>query len=133
MRDGKQRPLKIGGKIDRVDVLSSGKIEIIDYKTGENIPKQNDVDKNMQLNFYALAATRINESPFNKKPDEIILSLYYFENQQKISTKRTQKDLDLAVKEIFKVREEIEKSDFNCSNHFFCSSCEYKSFCVKKE
>ena len=27
-------PLKIGGKIDRVDALPSGKIEIIDYKTG---------------------------------------------------------------------------------------------------
>jgi len=124
-----ERRLKIGGKIDKVDKLPGGKIEIIDYKTGANIPTQKEIDHNLQLTFYALAATGINEEPFNKKPENIKLSLYYFDNQKKISTTRTGKQLKEAEKEILKWREEIEKSDFKCSGHFFCKKCEYSLMC----
>ena len=122
--------LKIGGRMDRVDDLGNGEIEIVDYKTGASIPSQREVDKDLQLSFYALAATKIKEFPFNKKPEDVKLSLYYLDTQEKISTIRTAKDLEEAEEEIFKVRDEIEKSDFKCSNHIFCQmGCEYSLFC----
>ena len=133
--------LKIGGRIDRVDDLGNGVIEIIDYKTGATIPSQREVDKNLQLSFYALAATKIPTEPFtsgpedspvrrNKKPEQIKLSLYYLDEQEKISTVRTAKQLENAVVEIYKVKEEIEKSDFKCSGHMFCQmGCEFSLFC----
>jgi DNA helicase-2/ATP-dependent DNA helicase PcrA len=122
--------LKIGGRVDRVDDLGNGEIEIIDYKTGATIPSQKDVDKNLQLSFYALAATKIPTEPFNKIPDKIKLSLYFLDTQEKISTVRTAKQLEEAILEIFKVRDEIEKSDFKCSNHIFCQmGCEFSLFC----
>ncbi|HKB88170.1 MAG TPA: ATP-dependent DNA helicase [Patescibacteria group bacterium] len=122
--------LKIGGTVDRIDKLPDDSIEIIDYKTGATIPTQREVDKNLQLSFYALAATKIQDFPFGKKPEQIKLSLYYLDSQEKISTTRTAKQLDEAIKEIFKVREEIEKSDFKCSNHIFCQmGCEFSLFC----
>lgn len=122
--------LKIGGRIDRVDDLGNGEIEVIDYKTGATIPSQREVDKNLQLCFYALAATKIPMEPFNKTPDKIKLSLYYLEQQEKMSTVRTAKQLEGAVAEIYKVKEEIEKSDFGCSNHIFCQTgCEFSLFC----
>jgi RecB family exonuclease len=80
---GGERRLKIGGKIDRVDKLPGGKIEIIDYKTGANIPTQKQIDHDLQLTFYTLAA----------------------------------------------MSEEIEKSDFKCSGHFFCKNSEYSLMC----
>ncbi|MBU0569694.1 ATP-dependent helicase, partial [Patescibacteria group bacterium] len=123
------RQLKIGGKIDRVDVLSGKNIEIIDYKTGANIPTQKQIDKDFQLPFYALAAAKIIDPPFNKKPSEIALSLYYLEEQKKLTTTRTQAQLDKAEIEIFKWREKIEKSDFKCSGHMFCKSCEFALMC----
>jgi DNA helicase-2/ATP-dependent DNA helicase PcrA len=126
-------PLKIGGKIDRVDILDKGKIEIIDYKTGANIPTQKDVHHDLQLTFYVLAATNIKEPPFNKKPNEFILTLYYFDNQTKISTTRTVEELEKAKEEIFKVKEEIEKSDFHCSGNILCKSCEYALMCRSEE
>jgi RecB family exonuclease len=130
-RTGKgDRPLKIGGKIDRVDSLPDGSIEIIDYKTGATMPTQNDVDKNLQLSFYALAATRIPFEPYGKKPDKVKLSLYFLDQQEKFSTMRTQRQLDEAVDKIFNVREAIEKSEFKCSNHMFCqNNCEFSLFC----
>lgn len=122
--------LKIGGRIDRVDDLGNGIIEVIDYKTGANVPTQKEVDKNLQLCFYAIAATKIPTEPFAKTSDKIKLSLYYLDTQEKISTTRTSEQLEKAVQEIFKVREKIEKSDFKCSGHMFCQmGCEYSLFC----
>ena len=137
------KDLKIGGRLDRVDDLGTGEIEIIDYKTGATIPSQREVDKNLQLSFYALAATRIPDfsfgersdkrvpsEPFGVLPQNVKLSLYYLDEQEKISTTRTAKQLEDAVKEINKVKEEIEKSDFKCSNHMFCQmGCEFSLFC----
>jgi RecB family exonuclease len=122
--------LKIGGRLDRVDDIGGGTIEIVDYKTGATIPTQKEVDKNLQLSFYALAATKIPTAPFAKPPEKVKLSLYYLDEQEKISTTRTAKQLEEAVKEIFKVRDEIEKSDFKCSGHMFCQTgCEFSLFC----
>jgi DNA helicase-2/ATP-dependent DNA helicase PcrA len=128
--DGKfERFLRIGGKVDRVDILPDGKIEIIDYKTGANVPTQKEIDNDLQMTFYAMAATSLREPPFNKKPEDVILTFYYFDNQKKISTVRTKEDLEKAKEEIFSARDEIEKSDFKCSGHMFCHNCEYSLFC----
>jgi len=131
-KDKNVKPLKIGGVIDRVDVFPDGSIEIIDYKTGANIPSQREVDKNLQLSFYGIAATEVPESPFNKKANKIRLSLYYLDEQEKITTYRSKEDLEKAKMEIFKIRDEIEKSDFACSGNYLCRSCEYKLFCNVK-
>lgn len=124
-----QRPIRIGGKIDRLDVLLGGVVEIVDYKTGATIPSQKEVDENLQLSFYALAATSIPQEPFGKKAEKIKLSLYYLDDQEKITTQRSQEQLNAAIEEIFKVRDDIEKSDFKCSDHIFCQNCEYNLFC----
>jgi DNA helicase-2/ATP-dependent DNA helicase PcrA len=51
------------------------------------------------------------------------------DEQEKITTIRTSKDLEKAKEEIFKVRDEIENSDFTCSGNFLCKDCEFKLFC----
>src|SRR5581483_2388035 len=126
------KDLKIGGIIDRVDVLSDGSIEIWDYKTGADVPTQKDVDHNLQLTFYALAASTLKETPFNKDPKNIRLTLYYFDGDKKITTTRTKSDLIKAKEEIIKIRNEIEKSDFRCKGGFLCQRCEYKTLCNKE-
>jgi DNA helicase-2/ATP-dependent DNA helicase PcrA len=128
----KERPLKIGGRIDRVDILDDGRIEIVDYKTGANVPTQKQIDKDLQMSFYALAATTLREVPFGKKPEEVVLTFYYFEDGKKISTVRSAKQLEEVKNEIFKIRDEIENSDFECSGSFLCKNCEFKVFCSPK-
>ncbi len=122
-------PLLFGGKIDRVDRLPDGRIEIIDYKTGEKIPSQKEVDQNLQLTLYALAAVEVKDQLFWKKPEEVVLSLYYFEEQKKISTTRNAEQLQKAKEEVLKVAKEIEVSDFSCSGTEKCRNCEYKLYC----
>ncbi len=123
-----ERPLKIGGVMDRVD-SQDGSLEVIDYKTGAATPTQKEVDKNLQLTFYALAATTLPEEPFNRSPEQISLSLYFLDQQEKFSTKRTKEQLEEAVDEIYKVRKEIEQSDFKCSGSILCEKCEFSLFC----
>ncbi len=121
--------LKIGGKIDRVDSLPDGTIQIIDYKTGANIPTQREADNDLQLSFYALAATSIKEFPYNRSPEQVKLTLYYFDQQKLISTARSSEQLIEAKQKIFEYADEMSHSDFKCSGSVMCQSCEFKMLC----
>lgn len=123
-----KRILKLGGRIDRIDLLNNNSIEIIDYKTG-NPPKGKDIETDLQLTFYALAATEVRDAILNRKPEDITLSLYYLESEEKLSTTRTREQLEVAKQEIFQKVEEIEQSNFTCNKSIFCSSCEYHLLC----
>ena len=121
--------LKIGGKIDRVDQSPDGKIEIIDYKTSVTLPTQKDADTDLQLSFYALVATLLREPPFNRKPEDVLLSLYFFDQQKKVSTTRTAAQLDEAKQQIFSYADQISRSDFRCSGSRLCNMCDFKILC----
>ena len=133
LSDKKYRPLKIGGKMDRVDILPDGTVEIIDYKTGAKVPTQAQADKDLQLSFYALAASKLTGDVFNVDVGKLKMSFYYFEEQVKVTTHRTKRQLAEVEKEIFDWRERIETSDFKCSKHMFCDNCEYHLFCAADE
>ncbi|QQG40963.1 MAG: ATP-dependent helicase [Candidatus Levyibacteriota bacterium] len=125
----RKRVIKIGGRIDRVDKIEGNKIEIIDYKTGSNMPKENDLAANLQLTMYALAAMNVNDALFNRNPEDVLLTLDYIEEGKKITTQRTREDLEKAKELIFTKLEEIETSSFACSKSIFCQNCEYKMLC----
>jgi len=121
--------IKVGGRIDRIDRLPDGGIEIIDYKTGSNVPDQKKVDSDFQLTFYGLAATSIHDDILPVSPERVILSLYYVESDQKITTRRTNEELEIAKQKILDKIQEIEQSDFKCSGGMLCKNCEYKMIC----
>ncbi len=120
--------LKVGGKIDRIDVRGKT-VEIIDYKTGAKALSQKEADKDMQLSIYALAATMIPEPPFNRKIENVKLSFYYFDTPQIVTTTRTKEDLIKAKEEVEDYKKQIEKSDFECSRNYLCEKCEYSFLC----
>ena len=124
--------IKIGGRMDRVDQIENGVIEIIDYKTGNNIPTEKELLNDLQLTLYALAANEVRDSILNKKLENVRLSLYYLESGKKFTTTRTKKQLEQAKEKITEIADLISKSDFACSAKTFCSTCEYKMLCCTK-
>lgn len=118
--------LKLGGKIDRVDEVADGKIEIIDYKTG-TAPKNRKAEDDLQLTVYALAATDM--GIYKKPPEKVIVSFYFFENQEKISATRTKEQLESAKKEITEKARAISMSDFHPKPGKWCDFCEFRLIC----
>ncbi len=110
--------LTLGGKIDRIDTLADGTMEIIDYKTG-TAPKTRDVSRDLQLTVYAMAGGS----------EKVIVSFYFFEGQEKISSSRTKKQLEEAKHEIAKQADAISRSDFHPTPGKHCDFCEFRLIC----
>lgn len=121
--------IKIGGRIDRIDKLQDGRIEIIDYKTGANVPTEKKVKEDFQLLFYALAATEVKDTILNRQPSEVVLTLFYLEANKKFSVTHTEDSLVLAKEKILKLVGEISHSEFHCTGGMMCKNCEYKMIC----
>ncbi len=112
----------INGRIDRIDKLPDGSYEVIDYKTGR-FREDMKLDKDLQLSIYALACRDILKLPVSK------LSLYYLENNKKISTSRTEADLANLDKEILDLIQQMQSSQFNPNPGFHCGFCDFKPIC----
>jgi len=121
--------LKVGddlvpGRIDRIDELDDGTVEIIDYKTGKPKDKKY-ADKDLQLGIYALASIR----EFGKIPSK--LSFYYLETNEKVTTERTEEQLEAVEATIIECALNIRKKKFdpkpNINGH--CKWCDFKLLC----
>jgi len=124
--------LKVGGRIDRIDRVERG-IEIIDYKTGKSPTKKN-VERDLQMTVYAMAAvdgtlTYMGLLQKTPQPQQVKVSFYFFDNQEKISGFRKKEDFEVIKQDLIKKAEEISKSDFSPAPGKHCDFCEFKLIC----
>lgn len=118
--------LKIGGKIDRVDLRPDGKLEIIDYKTGKR-PTEKEIKENLQMTVYSLAAT--DPGIYDRKPEDVALSFYFFDTHEKVSTERTAGQLVQAKEKLLKISHQIETSTFEPKTGSWCHFCDFRLIC----
>ena len=113
--------VKLSGRIDRIDKLPDGTYEVIDYKTGSSSEK--NLKNDLQLSIYALACKESLKISVSK------LSLYYLDNLEKVSTSRSEKDLDKCRGEILEYAKELAGSDFSPTPGFHCRYCDFRLIC----
>lgn len=113
----------IVGKIDRVDKLPTGELEIIDYKTNKKLPNESDFHFDLQLPLYQWAAETI-----WKDFDKIKLTLHFLRHNKKLSPQNI-KDRESLQKYILETVKLIQNSDFKSTPTKLCGWCEYLDRC----
>ena len=116
------------GKIDRVDTVGAKgerqSVRIVDYKTGQ-VREQKEVDKDLQLAIYAMAAREV----FKLEPES--LSLMFVDEGLMVETsgagmKRLEEKV---VEKVEKVGGGIESGKFGATPGFICKYCEFRDIC----
>jgi len=110
------------GKADRIDQLSDGSVEIIDYKTGRAREKLETDDKT-QLLIYQVAATQA----LGLQPK--LLSYYYFETNEKLSFLGTSEELEQLTTTVTDIGARIASGDFAPTPGRHCQYCDFKNIC----
>ncbi len=122
----------ISGRIDRIDKTDNGVFEVIDYKTSKSMPAQRNVDANLQLATYHLGIanrwpTIINEN----RP--VKTSLYFLKHGEKLSSVKSNDNLEYAKENIIKMLEQIiktgEGNQFSPQPGPLCAWCAYQRIC----
>ena len=117
----------ITGSIDRIDRLPSGGIEVIDYKTGK-VSSQKDVTESLQLSIYALACR---DALGLGTPERV--TLYFTESATRMSTTRTDEQLDLARAAILERVARMRTGDFTATpSARACGWCDYARMCPER-
>ncbi|HSX39594.1 MAG TPA: UvrD-helicase domain-containing protein [Candidatus Saccharimonadales bacterium] len=114
--------IKFYGRIDRIDTLPDGNIEIIDYKTG-SAKDQKEVDKDAQVAYYAMGASEA----LQLKPEK--LTMYFIEHGKKISTTRTEKQIKEKKEEIKQTVAKMKQGNFTATPGMHCNYCDYNAIC----
>jgi len=120
----------VAGIIDRIDKNSDKEYEIIDYKTAARMPSQETIDKDLQMSIYHLSILKRWPA---LEARNIKLSFYFLKHNEKISTLRTEQEMDKTKKQLFSMIKEIEEKRKN--NNFpplpsaLCGWCGYRKIC----
>ncbi|MBI5728638.1 MAG: UvrD-helicase domain-containing protein [Candidatus Magasanikbacteria bacterium] len=117
----------LSGRIDRVDKLPDGSLEIIDYKTGKPKEKLATNDKE-QLLIYQIAAEQLPEYKNVGKPSK--LTYYYLEDEIHTSFIGDNKDLEKLQESIAGSIDKIKAQKFDATpSQFVCEHCDFRDIC----
>ena len=118
--------IKLIGFIDRlVENIEKNEIEIHDYKTGNSIPTEKQMNDNRQLALYSLAI----KETFGKDKN-ICLIWHFLAHNINIYIRKTDQELENLKQEIISLVKEIEETkDFPKNKSPLCNWCEYKDVC----
>ncbi len=114
------------GRIDQINSLGRGDVEIVDYKTGK-AKKETEARRDLQLSIYAIAAKEI----FELNPARLVF--HYLQDNSCQETTRSAKQLEEAQEIVQEVAADIRARSFPAKEGFICRSCAYRPICPAHE
>ena len=116
------------GYIDRLDVNSSGVIDIIDYKTGTKSKGKLQASKDLQMAIYEIAIINL-----FKNHKQINLNLYYLKNDKIVTFSHSNKQIDSLKNNIIERIDKIESTEnYIAKESILCEWCYYWNECNVK-
>jgi len=115
--------VRLTGTIDRMDRMPGGGYEIIDYKTNRRLPPLAQVERDLQLSIYWLAAREV----WGIEPER--LTLYYLLPGQRMTSARDPLDAERLRMRIATVAERIAAGKFEPRENPLCNWCDFQSRC----
>jgi RecB family exonuclease len=113
------------GYIDRIDRIDAETVEVVDYKSNRQLFSREDVETDIQLSVYAMAARAL--YPWAKK---VRLSFYMLRHALRLETTRTPKALDSARQYVAELAEQMETaSSFPARLNANCAYCDHRGDC----
>lgn len=117
----------VHGRIDRIDQLTDGSLEIIDYKTGKPKEKLTGEDKE-QLLIYQIATSELPEYNTIGAPSK--LTFYYINENIQTSFIGTDKELEKLKEKLVATIDKIHSKDFTATpSQFACDHCDFREIC----
>ncbi len=115
--------VKLRGYFDRVDKLDSGRLSIVDYKTNQGFFTKDDLEKNLQLTLYQLAAEQTWQLPVER------LTLYHLRSNTPCScAARDETQLEEARHLVLEVAKNIAEQRFPAIENQYCP-CDFPEHC----
>jgi DNA helicase-2/ATP-dependent DNA helicase PcrA len=114
------------GRIDQLNALGRGDVEIVDYKTGK-AKKETEARRDLQLSIYAIAVKEI----FELNPARLVF--HYLQDNSRQETTRSAKQLEEAQKIVQEAAADIRARSFPAKEGFICRSCAYRPICPAHE
>ncbi|MCD6412765.1 MAG: diguanylate cyclase [Elusimicrobia bacterium] len=108
------------GRIDRIDGAS-----VIDYKTGNYIPKPEELKDDFQTVIYTFAGKHITGRPVDS------ITFHYLGPEKKVEVKKTDEELKKNMEEIKKLVREIRSDEefFPTPHRIWCLYCDFNCIC----
>jgi len=115
--------VRLVGYIDRVDKLDSGGLSIVDYKTNKELFTTEDMEKDLQLTLYQLAAEQTWQLPVER------LTLYHFRTNTPCSCRpRDEVQLNETKRLVLEIAEGIAQQKFPAIENQYCP-CDFPEYC----
>ena len=114
------------GRMDQINRIAPGEVEIIDYKTGK--PKsETHAQKDLQLSIYAWAAREVLEVT------PVRLIYYNLQDNGCVSASREESQLQEVRGTIQEVAADIRAREFPARPGYICKNCEFRFLCPAHE
>ena len=115
--------VKLKGFLDRVDKLENGGLSITDYKSNQELFTGEDLEKNLQLTLYQLAAEQTWHLPVDR------LILYHLRSNTPCScVARGEAQLEQARQMVLTVANNITEQRFPATENQYCP-CDFAEHC----
>ena len=113
------------GYIDRLVQMDDGTVEIHDYKSGQTLPTQDDVDRDRQLALYQIGILQ-------RWPDikSVKLVWHYLAFDRDLESCRTPDNLQKIKRDTIQIIDQVEQAkDFPPRENAICPWCDYRDIC----